>query len=186
MTQTKECERWLAPALAVYPGAERQTGLHPPLGETFPLLEDLQTPPRLSLPLCVAVVYPEVAPVGEQRSPPEAGWGGRGGVCVGARGGAANSACCSPTVRPFSKARWCVSFAGGGGRNHSWLLSEEPSGCSDPAGLRERQKATLSHSDKWTSSIDCKVYWWGVCVCVGGLSTKAALSIPYRGRTLLA
>lgn len=47
------------------------------------------------------------------------------------------------------------------GKNRSRLYSEEPSGCSDPAGLKERQKATLSHSDKWTSSIDCQGYCGG-------------------------
>lgn len=40
-------------------------------------------------------------------------------------------------------------------------------GCSDPAGLKRRQRGALSLSDKWTSSIDCKVYWWGVQVGPG-------------------
>lgn len=30
-----------------------------------------------------------------------------------------------------------------------------------PARLKERQRGALSLADKWTNSIDCKVYWWG-------------------------
>lgn len=40
-------------------------------------------------------------------------------------------------------------------------LFRKLSGCSDPAGLKGRQRGALSLSDKWTSSIDCKVYLWG-------------------------
>lgn len=47
-----------------------------------------------------------------------------------------------------------------GGKNH-WVLFRKLSGCSDPPGLKGRQRGALSLSDKWTSSIDCKVYWWG-------------------------
>lgn len=47
-----------------------------------------------------------------------------------------------------------------GGKNH-WALFRKQSGCSDPAGVKGRQRVALSLSDKWTSSIDCKVYWWG-------------------------
>lgn len=47
-----------------------------------------------------------------------------------------------------------------GGKNH-WVLFKKLSGCLDPARLKERQRDALSLSDKWTSSIDCKVYWWG-------------------------
>lgn len=47
-----------------------------------------------------------------------------------------------------------------GGKNH-WVLFRKLSGCSDPAGVKGRQRGALSLSDKWTSSIDCKVYWWG-------------------------
>lgn len=90
-------------------------------------------------------------------------WGG-GKVCVvGEKRGLAF--CLWPTVKLFSEPCWCVPLnrkTGGEQEAKShWNLFRKLSGCSNLAELKGRQRRALFLSDKCTSSIDCKVYWWG-------------------------
>lgn len=49
------------------------------------------------------------------------------------------------------------------GGQESLSLTQKTVWLLDPAGLKERQRAALSPSDKWTGSIDCKVFRWRGC-----------------------